>query len=73
MDCAVSLMNWYLGEAERLQGVARLDRRLLRAGALLEWMQTQGTSEIEFRHILQFGPSIVRTKAAAEDAIVILR
>jgi hypothetical protein len=73
MECAVSLMNWYLGEAERLQGVARLDPKLLRASVLLEWMQAQRTVEIEFRHILQFGPSAMRAKAAAEDAIAILK
>jgi Protein of unknown function (DUF3987) len=73
MENAIGLMNWYLGEAERLQSASRLDPRLLRAAALLEWMQAQGADKIQFRDILRLGPNAIRTKAAADDAIAILK
>lgn len=73
MECAVCLLNWYLAEAQRLQSDSRLDPRLLRAAGLLEWMQAQGGGEIQFRDILRLGPNHVRTKAAAEEAVAILK
>lgn len=73
MENAITLMNWYLGEAERLQSTARIDPRLLRASALLDWMRDRSGREILFRDILRTGPSVLRTKAAAEEAVGILK
>jgi hypothetical protein len=75
MQNAIDMMDWYLGEAARLQGAARLDPRLLRAQALLEWIRAQGPGEIKFRDILRLGPRAhqLRTKAAVEEAIAILK
>jgi hypothetical protein len=72
MECAVALLNWYLAEAERLQSAARLDARLLRASALLDWMNAQDVAKIQFRDILRRGPHPLRTKAKAEEAVSIL-
>lgn len=71
MNSAVNLMNWYIGEAERVRSAARTSLRLQRASALLDWMKAQG-GECQFRSILQFGPHALRTKQAAEDAVAIL-
>lgn len=72
MENAVELVNWYLGEAERLQSASRLDQKLLRASALLDWLKGRDSNECGFREILQFGPSAVRTKEKADEAISVL-
>ena len=46
--------------------------RELRAAALLEWLQVQPKNEIGFREILRLGPSAMRTKEVAEEALSIL-
>jgi hypothetical protein len=72
MHAALTLADWYVNEAVRLQRAARTDSRLLRAQHLLEWMQGRSAEDIGFRDIVQFGPSSVRMKAAAADALSIL-
>jgi len=72
MENAAMLMNWYLGEAERLQSASRLDPRLLRASALLEWLKGRDNQDFSFRDVLRFGPNAVRTKEVAEDSLGIL-
>lgn len=72
MENAVELLNWYLAEAERLQSASRLDPKLLRASALLDWLKGRESVGVTFREILQFGPGTIRTKDAAEEAIGIL-
>jgi hypothetical protein len=57
MESAVTLVNWYLGEAERLQSIARRDPRLLKASALLEWFKSQGKMVIQLRDIVRLRPS----------------
>jgi hypothetical protein len=69
---AATLAAWYMSEALRLQRAARTDARLLRAQELLDWMQDQSDPDIPFRNILQSGPSSVRLKGAAEEALTIL-
>jgi len=71
MAPALTLADWYVNEALRLQRAARTDPRLLRAQQLLDWMLARG-GMIGFREILQFGPLAVRTKSDAEDALSIL-
>lgn len=72
MKNALTLADWYVAEAGRLQQGARTDARLLRASALLEWLQGRTSDEIAFREIVQFGPGALRTKAAAEESVAIL-
>lgn len=72
MENAVALMRWYLGEAARLQAGARTDARLTRAAKMLAWLQARGRDPVDFRDILNGGPSGMRTKAEAEDALAVL-
>ena len=71
MANAIALMDWYVGEAQRLQRAARTDPRLLRAHNLLIWMRTQ-PGEIDVRKIMRLGPAATRTKQEADDALSIL-
>jgi hypothetical protein len=72
MENAVTLAGWYLGEAKRLQSASRLDPKLLRAAALLEWLKGRGNTDCSFREILRTGPNQVRTKAVADEAVRVL-
>ena len=72
MRCGTALADWYLREALRLAHASRLDPKLVRAQALLDWMKGLGQSEIVFRDILRLGPNQTRTKAAADDAVATL-
>jgi hypothetical protein len=72
MENAAALMNWYLAEAERLQGAARLDPKLARAAELLEWLQSRESAEVTFREIMRLGPSTTRTKERADEAVAAL-
>jgi hypothetical protein len=69
---ALTLADWYVSEAVRLQSAARTDARLVRAQHLLGWMRGCGKPEISFRDVLQFGPLATRTKAMADEAVSIL-
>lgn len=73
MLCGIGLADWYLREALRLAHASRLDPKLLRAQALLDWLRARERPEIGFRDILQLGPSATRTKAAADDAVNLLQ
>ena len=72
MQGAVVLADWYVCEALRLQQAGRTDPKLKRAAKLLEWLQGQPGGMASFREMLRLGPSAVRTKAAAEEALTIL-
>lgn len=72
MENAVTLAGWYLAEAKRLQSASRLDPKLLRAAALLEWLKGRGRADCAFREILRTGPNQVRTKAVADEAVSVL-
>jgi hypothetical protein len=72
MLSALTLMDWYVNEAARLQHAARTDTKLIRAQQLLGWMQWRNRATIDFRDILRLGPAAVRTKAEAEQAISVL-
>src|SRR4051812_45223331 len=72
MASAVTLADWYVAEAVRLHQGSRTDARLLRAAALLEWLQGREDPETDFRDLLRLGPGPIRTKAMAEEAVSIL-
>jgi hypothetical protein len=48
------------------------DPALRRADDLLKWLQAQPNKTAQFREILRLGPSQIRTKAAANEALAIL-
>lgn len=73
MDAAITLTDWYVAEAVRLQRSARTDPELLHAQALLDWLRAQGGRDVEFREVLRLGPSATRTKRAADKALGILK
>lgn len=72
MLSGIALADWYLREALRLAHAARLDPKLTRAQALLDWLRARERPEIGFRDILQCGPTSTRTKSAADDATSLL-
>jgi hypothetical protein len=69
MVAACKLMSWYLSEALRLSGVARQTPALRNAVKLSEWLRAKGKTEFALRDILNSGPNVLRSKAAAEQAI----
>jgi hypothetical protein len=72
MEGALLLTDWYVAETSRLSKSGRVDVRLLRAQALLNWLKSQPSGQARFRELLQFGPNATRTKESAEEAIKIL-
>lgn len=75
MESAVVLSDWYVNEVLRIYS-GRVDRRLLHAQQLLDWLTEQAaerqTATIPFRDILRLGPNAVRMKAQADEAVAIL-
>jgi len=72
MRNAITLADWYVNEACRLQEAGRSDPRLRRAALLLKWIQSQPGGKAAISRILTHGPNALRTKAVAEDALAIL-
>jgi len=69
MASAIVLARWYLTEAVRLQQAARTDPKLLVADSVLKFLRARSEREIRVRELMQYGPSTVRTKSAAEEAL----
>ena len=72
MRSALTLADWYMNEAVRLQQAARTDPKLLAAQQMLDWLRERGKDVIAFREIVQYGPSPLRTKDAAGAALAVL-
>jgi len=72
MRGALTLMDWYINEALRIEQGGIIDPKLHRAAALLEWLQAQPAENVTFRDILQLGPNQLRTKGVADEALAIL-
>ncbi|HXZ17521.1 MAG TPA: DUF3987 domain-containing protein, partial [Roseiarcus sp.] len=72
MERAITLAKWYVTEALRLAQAARTDPRLLRAASLLDWLRARQEDTFQVRDVLRLGPSPLRTKATAEEAVRIL-
>jgi hypothetical protein len=75
MEHATALVDWYVGEAQRLAAAALTDPKIARAQRLLEW--TRGRPDIpadgvSIRWIARNAPTELRTKDAAEGAVAIL-
>jgi hypothetical protein len=73
MRSALSLADWYMNEAIRLQQAARTDPKLLAAQKMLDWLRKRDKDVIGFQEIIQFGPSPLRTKKAADAALAVLK
>jgi hypothetical protein len=73
MAGAITLADWYVNEALRLQQAGTFDPALIRAANLLGWLQAQPDQTARFREILRSGPNQTRIKAAAEEALAILK
>ncbi len=73
MHAALTLADWYVAEAVRLQRAARTDPHLRVAQQLLDWLRERSEEMIDFRDILQRGPTPVRTKDKAEKALEVLK
>jgi len=71
MRDAITIADWYVNEAVRLQVGGRTDPKLVRAQRLLDWLQQRGT-ETDLRDIIRFGPAAERSKAAAIETLLIL-
>lgn len=72
MHSALTLADWYVNEAVRLQRAARTDPRLIRAQQLLDWMRERGEDVFSVRDIGKLAPPAFRVKAAADEALSIL-
>ncbi len=69
---AITIAQWHLNEALRLRDSARTDPRLRQAQCLLDWIRAKGITTLALRDVVRSGPSALRTKSAAEEAIRIL-
>ncbi|HEY8124549.1 MAG TPA: DUF3987 domain-containing protein [Methylocystis sp.] len=72
MKNAITLIDWYLGEACRLDHDVLITSELRRAAALLKWLQAQPDKKVHVSHILRLGPDTTRTKKQADEALKIL-
>jgi len=72
MKGGIRLAEWYLAEASRLASASRTDPHLLRAASLREWLRSRPEDTFQVRDVLRLGPTALRTKAAADDAVRIL-
>lgn len=74
MTSAVELVEWYLLEAVRLSADAGTNPRILAAKKLLDWLQARPRepNKVSIQNICQFGPTSLRSKAAADDAMRVL-
>jgi hypothetical protein len=81
MRDAAALVEWYVGESQRLAAAAMTDPRIARAQRLLEWTRASGVNAdgvsvrdggISVRWITRFAPTDLRTKDTAESAVAVL-
>ena len=72
MTSGIWLAIWYFNEALRLRDAHPVNEKLIKANALLEWLNERKEEEIRFSSILQFGPGSTRTKQEAEAALNLL-
>jgi hypothetical protein len=68
MANAIELMNWYLGEADRLQQAGAVSTALQGADELWKWLHRRPEGRALFSEIMQLGPNQIRSKSAAENA-----
>lgn len=74
MDCGIALARYYLSEAKRLAGAARVSEEVAKAEALRKWMLSPswGKPWIATRELMNRGPSRLRERPEARKAIAML-
>ncbi|MEE1920847.1 YfjI family protein [Pseudomonas sp. 148P] len=70
IERAVTLVNWYLGEAFRLTNPVSADPQLLKAQRLLEWLIENDWHAFDARTLQQKGPPVARKSAKQRDALL---
>jgi hypothetical protein len=73
MACGINLAQHYAAEMIRLKGGASITPELKAAQRLLDWWQDRGHDPVHLPEIYQYGPSILRTAAAARAACRVLQ
>jgi hypothetical protein len=74
IDCfrrAVALMDYYLGETQRLASASAVDANLLLAEKVLEWARARSRL-FPLSHLYQCGPNAIRSKQRAAQIMAIL-
>jgi Protein of unknown function (DUF3987) len=75
MRNAAALVEWYVGESQRLAAAAMTDPRIARAQRLLEWARARTDAPadgISIRWVTRHAPTELRTKDTAEAAVAVL-
>nr|WP_286948637.1 YfjI family protein [Pseudomonas sp. UBA6718] len=67
---AAALMRWYLAEALRLINPASVDKQLLVAQRLIDWLLINQWHQFEARTLQRMGPVFIRGSAKYRDAIL---
>jgi hypothetical protein len=65
-------MKFYLEESLRIQGISQLDKNLVKANKLLEWIKEKDLTSFPLHHITQKGPNSIRDTARARRLLNIL-
>jgi hypothetical protein len=73
MRNAIELVSWYLNEALRLAGSARISAKLRTAQLLLDWLARTAKKTITVREVQQFGPGRLREREAILATLHILQ
>ena len=71
------IVRWHLNEALRIWGQIELPLSVRHAIGLEAWIssycRSNGTDEVSLSHVLQYGPSSIRSRHARDAAIDVLR
>ena len=69
LERGLTLVQWYLGEALRIRGIAAIPPEVVDAEALLDWLKERGLRHFRSVQPLQRGPAQLRNKSRLMDAI----
>ncbi len=70
LDQAAKLMAFSLAEAVRVIGTSQVPTEIRHAEALLCWCHLEQTKFLHSGAALQFGPNVIRSKRAFDNAII---
>ena len=68
----IKLAQFYLSEGLRLYDAGQIDAALEKAATLLQWLQSHEAQHWDVRDLYRNGPRVIRSKAAAMEALQIL-
>jgi hypothetical protein len=72
MRNSISIMQYYLSEALRLFNAGDIDRELILAGELHEWLLSKDKTEVSLVEIYKGGPNAIREAKLARKIMQIL-